>query len=330
MFRYLLLGLIVASVSACSFWNNYDALWENYKKAFNKTYNSSEEGFRKRLWELNIAAIQKHNLEADLKLHSFKLGINHFSDRLMHEYVSMNGLKTVNRPNNNTFSSHFLAPENVKYPSSVDWRKEGFVTEVKNQKDCGSCWAFSATGSLEGQHKRKTGKLVSLSEQNLIDCSTKEEGNEGCNGGMIDSAFDYIKKHGIDTEESYPYIAKEQKCHFRQQNVGATMTGYVDIPENDEEALKKAVATVGPVSVAINAKGSGFMFYRSGIYDVSQCDPQNLNHGVLVVGYGTENGKDYWIVKNSWGTGWGEDGYVKMARNKNMCGISSLASFPLV
>ncbi|GBL74643.1 Cathepsin L [Araneus ventricosus] len=329
MFRYLLLlGIIVASASACSF-RPHDALWENYKIVFNKSYNSSEEPIRRRIWELSVLAVQTHNLEASLNMHSFTIGINHFSDRLMHEYVTMNGLKKVNRPSNSTFSSHFLAPENANYPDSVDWRKEGFVTGVKDQKDCGSCWAFSATGSLEGQHKRKTGKLVSLSEQNLIDCSTLE-GNSGCNGGLIDYAFDYIKKHGIDTEKSYPYMAKDQQCHFNKQNVGAILTGYVDIPENDEEALKKAVATVGPVSVAINAKGYGFTFYKSGIYEVPKCDPNNLNHAVLIVGYGSENGKDYWILKNSWGTSWGEHGYAKFARNKNMCGIAALASYPLV
>ncbi|CAL1271802.1 unnamed protein product, partial [Larinioides sclopetarius] len=287
MLRYLLLlGIIVASASACSV--RYDRLWERYKKVFNKSYNSSEEGVRRRIWELNLFVAETHNLEADLMKHSFRIGLNHFSDRLMHEYVGMNGLKVVNRPRNKTFSSYFLAPENVNIPDSVDWRKEGFVTEVKDQKDCGSCWAFSATGSLEGQHKRKTGKLLSLSEQNLVDCSTLD-GNSGCDGGVVDYAFDYIKHHGIDTENSYPYMGKDQECNFKKQNVGATLTGYVDIPTSDEEALKKAVATVGPVSVAINAKGYGFMFYKSGVYDVSDCDPKNLNHGVLVVGYGSEN-----------------------------------------
>ncbi|GFV53832.1 cathepsin L [Trichonephila clavipes] len=148
----------------------------------------------------------------------------------------------------------------------------------------------------------------------------------------MDDAFDYIKLQGIDTEESYPYLAKKQYwCYFKKEKVGATLKGYVDIPKGNEEELFKAVATVGPVSVGINAGGYGFMNYESGIYEVDECNPKTLNHGVLVVGYGSEDGKDYWIVKNSWGPDWGEDGYIRMARNKNnMCGIASLASYPLV
>ncbi|KAG8186595.1 hypothetical protein JTE90_019917 [Oedothorax gibbosus] len=328
MFRQLLFLGLLAVTFAAPFRTDLDIFWNTYKKVFSKSYSSFEEGARRLIWENNVARIQKHNLEADLNMHSFKLGINHFSDKVPQEYYKLNGIKIGNRTNSKT-NSIFLAPSNAQYPISVDWRKEGLVTEVKDQKACGSCWAFSATGSLEGQHKRKTGKLVSLSEQNLVDCAGGE-GNDGCDGGLIDSAFDYVKKHGIDTETSYPYIAKEQKCHFKKENIGATLTGYVDVQENDETDLMKAVATVGPVSVAINAQGPLFMHYKSGIYDVDDCDPKGLNHGVLAVGYGSENGQDYWIVKNSWGPNWGESGYIRMARNKNLCGIAAMASYPLV
>ncbi|GIY89440.1 cathepsin L [Caerostris extrusa] len=323
--------LLLASITLCC--NAYcprvlnKELWETYKKVYNKTYSNDEEGARRVVWQNNIQKIQKHNLEAELNMHSFKLGITHFTDRVKEEMRMSTGLRMGNRTEGRTL---FLAPSNVEYLNHVDWREKGLVTEVKDQGNCGSCWAFSATGSLEGQHKRKTGKLVSLSEQNLVDCAGKE-GNRGCDGGMMDFAFDYIKKHGIDTEESYPYIAMKQECGFRKKNVGSTLTGYVDIEEDNETALKRAVATVGPVSVGINAGGYGFMHYRSGIYDVEECDPSQLNHGVLVVGYGSENGKDYWIVKNSWGLRWGEGGYIRMARNKNnLCGIARAASYPLV
>merc|ERR1719168_57146 len=223
-----------------------------------------------------------------------------------------------------------------KLNKTVDWRQKGYVTEVKNQAHCGSCWAFSATGSMEGAHFKATGKLVSLSEQNLVDCSRKEH-NMGCLGGLMDNAFKYvIANHGIDTEASYPYNATTGKtCKYNSTDVGATISSFKDIPRNSEMDLQKASATVGPISVGIDAHLPTFHFYKSGVYHDPKCSSVHLDHGVLVVGYGTEQsngkGKDYWLVKNSWGETWGEKGYIKMARNKkNACGVASQASYPVV
>lgn len=257
---------------------------------------------------------------------------------LPHEFVAIHngfnktGLGATAGADNRDDAITFLAPANVELPPTVDWRKKGAVTAVKDQGHCGSCWSFSATGALEGQHFRKTGVLVSLSEQNLVDCSAKY-GNNGCNGGLMDYAFRYVKDNGgIDTEKAYPYDGDDESCRFKKRDVGATDKGFVDVPAGDEEKLKAALATVGPVSVAIDASHPTFQFYAGGVYDEKECSPENLDHGVLAVGYGTdEDGVDYWLVKNSWGESWGLQGYIKMRRNaENQCGIASSASYPLV
>ncbi|CAF1131708.1 unnamed protein product [Rotaria sordida] len=205
----------------------YDDEWTLFKRTYGKQYNSvEEEANRRTIWEANLAKIHKHNLEADLDLHTYTLGMNRFGDMTHEEFKKqMNGFKMSTRTDTSEFDHHtFLAPSNVVLPDSVDWRTKGYVTPIKDQGQCGSCWAFSATGSLEGQHFAKTQKLVSLSEQNLVDCSGKF-GNLGCDGGLMDQAFEYIKANkGIDTEKSYPYEAVDDTCRFKKQNVGATDT----------------------------------------------------------------------------------------------------------
>ncbi|KAJ8943309.1 hypothetical protein NQ318_004750 [Aromia moschata] len=285
----------------------------------------------------NSHKVAKHNKLYAQGLVSYQLGINKYADMLHHEFVqTLNGFnksKNMLRGQDLDDAITFIPPANVQLPDSVDWRQKGAVTGVKDQGQCGSCWSFSATGSLEGQHYRKSGKLVSLSEQNLVDCSEKF-GNNGCNGGLMDNAFRYVKQNGgIDTEASYPYRAEDEKCHYSPKNKGATDRGYVDIESGDEDKLKSAVATVGPVSVAIDASHETFQLYHGGIYSDPDCSTDQLDHGVLVVGYGTDEttGNDYWLVKNSWGTSWGDEGYIKMARNSgNMCGIATQASYPVV
>merc|ERR1719318_877142 len=286
-----------------------------------------------------VFAENKHKIAAHNKLHamghkSFKMKMNHFGDMMHHEFVGiMNGYRTLNHSTPLQGARHMMPHPEVVLPKAMDWRMRGIVTPVKDQGQCGSCWAFSTTGALEGQHARATGKLVSLSEQNLVDCSTSF-GNDGCNGGLMDNAFQYIKANGgIDTESAYPYVGMDEDCHFNKSTIGAEDTGFVDIPEGNERALKAALATVGPVSVAIDASQPSFQFYHHGVYFDENCSPENLDHGVLAVGYGKDKrtGEEFWIVKNSWSDAWGKDGYIYMARNRdNACGIASKASYPLV
>jgi len=323
--------LSVALAASASFKNSeLDSVWQSYKETYNKNYDQTHDRVRRFVWESNLKRIQRHNLEHDMGQHGFTLGTNEYSDMSHDEFVSqMNGHQS-NRTERH--GSLFMAPINYQAPDSVDWRKEGYVTPVKNQGQCGSCWAFSTTGSLEGQNFKKSGKLVSLSEQQLVDCAGGKYGNQGCNGGLMDQAFSYIKDNkGIDTEPAYAYEGKDGKCRFKPADVGATDTGFVDVTSGSEDDLLKAVASVGPVSVAIDASHFSFQLYKHGVYEAPLCSSTRLDHGVLVVGYGVLDGKAYWLVKNSWGSSWGMDGYIMMARNhKNMCGVATQASYPLV
>uniref|UniRef100_I3J400 Cathepsin L.1 n=1 Tax=Oreochromis niloticus TaxID=8128 RepID=I3J400_ORENI len=333
--KLLLVVSAVLAVSSCASISLEDLEFHAWKLKFGKSYDSpSEESHRKQIWLTNRKHVLMHNILADQGFKSYRLGMTYFADMENEEYkklVSRGCLGSFNASLPRRGSTFLRLPEGIDLPDAVDWREQGYVTGVKDQKQCGSCWAFSATGALEGQHFRKTGILVSLSEQQLVDCSGAY-GNEGCNGGWMDSAFRYIEANGgIDTEASYPYEAEDWLCRYNPASVGATCSGYVDVNKYDEEALKEAVATIGPVSVAIDASHASFQFYTSGVYDEPGCSSIELDHGVLAVGYGTENGHDYWLVKNSWGRGWGEMGYIKMSRNKhNQCGIASAASYPLV
>jgi len=324
----LVLAFLVACASAAPHNKLMNTEWESYKTEHNKVYTSLEETARRSIWERNSELVEKHNRAAANGLHKYTLKMNRFGDLTGQEFrARMNGYRGEKMPSKEVFQS----PSNFKRPDSVDWRTKGFVTPVKDQGQCGSCWAFSTVASLEGQTFNSTKKLVSLSEQNLIDCSGKY-GNQGCDGGLMDQAFEYIMANkGVDTEKSYPYKAVDQKCKFNRATVGATVTGYVDIPSGDEDALMDALATVGPISVAIDASQPSFQLYSAGIYDEPECSSDSLDHGVAAVGYGTSSDGDFYIVKNSWAAGWGMKGYIQMSRNKNnQCGIATQASYPKV
>jgi len=306
-------------------------VWNLFKTVHGKSYSSEvEEALRMKVFFEKVAEIEQHNARFEAGEESFKMALNQFSDMLTSEVSSkMNGFQQSDKIEATGTFAKLDSEVAAALDETVDWRTKGMVTAVKNQGQCGSCWAFSTTGSFEGQHAKKSGNLVSLSEQQLVDCSTQ---NNGCQGGLMDYAFQYIRQvGGLETEADYPYYAQNRNCEFDQSRVAASLTGFVDVTRGDEEALKQAVATVGPVSVAIDASHSSFQSYRSGVYYEGSCSSSRLDHGVLVVGYGTESGRDYWLVKNSWAASWGEAGYIKMIRNQNNnCGIATQASYPTV
>lgn len=294
-----------------------------------KNYTAEERATRQAIFKSNLELINQHNAED----HSYKLGINEYADLTWEEFRENKlGLKAGHDGSFRQADGQvsFMHSE-VEAPASVDWHAAGAVTPVKNQGMCGSCWAFSTTGSVEGINYIKTGELSSLSEQELVDCDSSKDA--GCGGGLMDYAFQYIMDNGgLDTEQDYGYWGFGLMCnHLKEKRSAVTIDGFEDVPENDEAALKQAVA-MQPVSVAICASG-GLQFYRSGIVGGKCCD--ELDHGVLAVGYGVDEvtGKDYWIVKNSWGAGWGEGGFFRMERNaadeQGMCGIAKAASYPV-
>ncbi|XP_063172873.1 cathepsin S-like [Candoia aspera] len=329
-----LLALCVVAASAQT-WHEDPKLnkyWELWKKKYGKEYqNKNQEDQRRMNWEKNIQFISLHNLEYSLGLHSYELGMNHLGDMTSEEVtLRLTGLKIPSWWNQNS-TSHKSTLDAGSIPASIDWREKGSVTSVKNQYACGACWAFSAVGALEAQLKSKTGKLVSLSPQNLVDCSSFY-GNHGCNGGYMPAAFQYIiDNKGINSETYYPYTAKDGLCRYNPAARAATCSQYVLLPSGNETFLKDAVARIGPVSVAIDANQPTFFLYKQGIYNDPRCTARHLNHAVLVVGYGTENGMDYWLLKNSWGTTFGNKGYIKVARNQgNRCGVASYCSYPRI
>ena len=310
-------------------WNEF----LNFQKKYDKNYNSLEQfEARFEIFRDNLQTIVYHNLE---NKYNFTLEVNHFSDLTPEEFKKYytNSLLESNRYGCESFSSDKFD----SLPSSIDWRKKDAVTAVKDQGQCGSCWAFSSTAATEGAWAIATGNLVDLSEQELVDCASGfNYGSHGCSGGQMDGGFKFVIENGLCKATDYPYISgttktedtcKSSKCLSDVEKSTATC---MDVMVNNERVLKTAVSQQ-PVAVAIEADTRYFQFYSGGILDSTDCGTK-LDHGVLIAGYGEENGKPYWLVKNSWSSNWGEEGYVKIGRSDSentdgICGIAMSPSF---
>ncbi|XP_048470126.1 procathepsin L-like [Rhincodon typus] len=293
--------------------------------------------------EDNMRYIEQHNLEHLMGKHTFTVGMNRYGDLTTEEFNElMNGFFQAEADNSteedvdegddfdedvDDLESDEIeeGDDDLKF-GAVDWRKWGLVTQVKSQGACGSCWAFSVTGAIEGQWAKVCRRLVSLSEQNLLDCDRR---NHGCSGGNKKLAFRYVRRKGIESENTYPYTAQQGPCKFQKKNTAAIIGRYRNV-QRGEHYLAWALRKIGPIAVSLNAHLKSFHLYKKGVYADSRCT-QRRGHAVLLVGYGRENGMNYWLVKNSWGTEWGEEGYIKIAKNKgNLCGIANHAVYPTV
>ncbi|KAL3287775.1 hypothetical protein HHI36_002237 [Cryptolaemus montrouzieri] len=307
--------------------SHVDYEFGKFKHKHNKDYSSEKEhALRREIFRQNIRYIHSVNRQG----RGYSLGVNHLSDKTDLELKALRGkLYTPGYNGGKPFPYKSLG--RAKLPESFDWRIYGAVTPVKDQSICGSCWSFGTVGSIEGAYFLKNGgKLVRLSQQALIDCSWGF-GNNGCDGGEDFRVYQWMMKHGgIPTEDSYgPYLGQDGYCHAEKLPKVAPITGYVNVTSGDENALKLAIFKNGPVSVAIDASQKTFSFYSNGIYYEPKCGnkPEQLDHAVLAVGYGTIGGHDYWLIKNSWSNYWGNDGYVLMSAKDNNCGVMTSPTY---
>jgi cathepsin F len=306
------------------------AQFEYFKQKHGKTYTGDEHAKRLSIYTANLEKIKDLNKRSKTAV----FGETKFADLTRDEFAA-----SVLSPMTAVRDESRVAPDiDVSdLPKEVDWRTKGVVTPIKNQGACGSCWAFSAIGNIEGQWALANHTLTQFSEQNLVDCDHEcmqydggKSCDAGCNGGLQPNAYNYvIKAGGIDTESDYPYAGVNGQCQFKKQNIGASIKNWTMISK-DEKQIAAQLNARGPLAIAADAVE--WQFYIFGIFDLP-CG-SSLDHGILIVGYGSGESiigeQDYWIIKNSWGEGWGEHGYMRLHRGDGKCGVNQFVSSSIV
>ncbi|XP_055906561.1 procathepsin L [Eupeodes corollae] len=296
--------------------------------------NEQEKQMRETIFVAKKNLVDVSNKAFTNGISSYELGINPFADRTIFEFSQLHGSKIspIGEQRVGKHRNYVKKDLSKNLPDRFDWRDLGGVTSAKFQgMDCGSCWSFAVIGALEGHLFRKIGFLVPLSAQDLVDCA-ESYGSMGCEGGFQDYGFEYIVEHGIALEARYPYTEMENpQCHHNETGIGIKIRDYASIKPGDEERMKEVIATLGPIACSMQANLNSFQLYKGGLYTDDECNKGEVNHSVVVVGYGTENGNDYWIIKNSYSANWGENGFMKLPRNRNgFCGIASECSYPVL
>lgn len=301
--------------------------WKQFKAEFNKTYESNtEDQKRYKIFKANLKNIQKHNNRFEKGKETYLQEINRFGDLTDKEFGDLYGLMDFSDEDIVHYNDELIRNRSTSTNGTkdhLDWREAGAVTPAKDQGKCGACWIFSAIGAVESYNYRKSGKLLSLSEQSVVDCYS----NDTCDGGIPYGAAEFVQNHGIYLERDYPYTGGQDSCRNISKPLIHLDFNFTQYVYNSDEELKESIKKHGPVSVCLYVTAK-WRFYSSGVWYHNKCSSFS-NHCVLVVGYGTENNNDYWLIKNSWGTNWGQDGFIKVARNihENYCGITSYGMY---
>jgi len=325
--------LLITLITAVK-WHELDSYtFDNYELDFSKTYEPQEKPLRKQIFDMKLKEIKTHNADTTK---TWKMSVNQFTDRTDQEFSNVLGMRKAmlhNKKKSIPFISSSKKIDVAALPPSIDWRTKGVVTKVKDQGSCGSCWTFGTAETTESYYAISTGKLVVLSEQQILDCTPNPQqcgGSGGCGGGTAELAWaKIIELGGLATEASYPYISGDgssQSCYFSKVKPVANVTKYVNLPTNEAPPILDHLANNGPLAISVDA--GTWSSYGEGVFDGCDQSSPDLDHEVMLVGYGTDASKgDYWLVRNSWGPNWGEEGYIRLSRKATpQCGTDRTPS----